>query len=496
MKNIRLGLNLVPFLMAMIVFTGCQISSDEDEGVKEAVTERLDDKILFDAGADRTVTYGSGSFTQVATDGEGNGTVSYLSLNLAVANVDIVSGTVTIVGGGVATIQATKAADGNISAQTDSYILTVATARQSIKFDITNKNMTYAPSATYTERANVTGAIGTGAVEYSSTNQFVATVNNAGEVTVLKGGTATIIVTKKAGTNYAQATASYLLNVGKVQQAIAFTSPTLDTATDVNFSDPNFQEQAALVGTGGSGAITYVSSNPAVATIIGTDGWIDILTAGSTTITATKAADDSYFSATDTFNIISHMMAQNPRLEAGANHNTDYTIGVQNFRQQATGGEGTGAVKYVSSNPSVASIADDTQPNVVIHQVGTATITASKEADTNLYLSSDSYLITVSKATITTEAGDGMTASVGDGSFDQPATPSGPNYDYTSDNHNIATVDGNGRVTVVGTGSCNITATLNDPNYKTSSDTYTVTVPQTFCLETLPAYNCGGQICE
>ncbi len=496
MKNIRFGLSLVSFLMAMIVFTGCQISSDEDDRVKEAVTERLDDKILFDAGADRTVTYGSGSFTQVATDGEGNGTVSYLSLNLAVANVDIDSGTVTIVGGGVATIQATKAADGNISEQTDSYILTVTTARQSIKFDITSKNMTYAPSATYTEEVNVTGAIGTGAVKYSSTNQFVATVSGTGEVTVLKGGIATIIATKKAGTNYAQATASYTLNVGRAVQTIDFTSDGLDTRVDVNFIDPNFQEQAAVVGSGGSGAITYVSSDPSVAAIIGTDGWIDILTAGTTTITATKAADDSYFSASDTFFIRSHMMAQSPRLNAGANHNTDYTIADQNFRQQATGGEGTGAVKYVSSNPTVASIADDTQPDVVIHQVGAATITASKEADTNLYLSSDSYLITVSKATLATEAGDGMTASVGDGSFDQPATPSGPNYDYTSDDTDVATVDGNGQVTVVGTGSCNITATLNDPNYETSSDTYRLTVPQTFCLETLPAYNCGGQICE
>jgi len=565
MKNIRLGLSLVPFLMAMMVFTGCEISSDEDEEVKDAVTEKLDNIVPFNAGADKIVAYGSGSFTQKATDGEGNGTVSYLSSNTTIANVDAITGEVTVFNAGWTIIEATKAKvvtpDGNISAQTDSYLLTVTRASQSIKFNIDSKDLIYAPATTYTESADLTGAIGTGAVEYNSTNTFVATVSGTGEVTVLKGGTATIIVTKKEDSKYAQASDSYTLTVGRAQQVIAFTSPTLNTATDVNFTDPNFQEQAALVGIGGSGAITYESSNPSVAATIGTDGWIDILTAGTTTITATKAADDSYYAASDT----------------GTDFTTTYTVAPQNHSQPATGGQGTGNITWSSSNPTVASIADPTSNVVTILKAGKATITAIKAADINLYLSSDSYLLTVNemnmpieagsakaatlaqtgydqpatptgytyqyesndsnvatvdatghvtingagtceikatlnqenykkntdtyiltvtKAVAVVEAGDSKTATMGDDVYSQPATPVGPVYAYESNDTNVATVDTAGDVTMVGTGSCTITAKINDPRYEDANDSYTLTVPKTFCLETSPIYDCGGQTCE
>ena len=54
-------------------------------------------------------------------------------------------------------------------------------------------------------------------------------------------------------------------------------------------------------GGSGTGAVTYASGTPAVATVNATSGEVTILTAGSTTITATKAADLNYNEATASY---------------------------------------------------------------------------------------------------------------------------------------------------------------------------------------------------
>jgi len=59
------------------------------------------------------------------------------------------------------------------------------------------------------------------------------------------------------------------------------------------YGNPDFTRAAATVGAGGTGAITYESSTPAVASVDNT-GKVTILKAGTTTITATKAEDANY----------------------------------------------------------------------------------------------------------------------------------------------------------------------------------------------------------
>jgi len=58
----------------------------------------------------------------------------------------------------------------------------------------------------------------------------------------------------------------------------------------------------AASGGAGTGAITYQSSNTAVATV-NTTGLVDLLAAGSTTITATKAADTNYLAASASYTL-------------------------------------------------------------------------------------------------------------------------------------------------------------------------------------------------
>jgi hypothetical protein len=75
-------------------------------------------------------------------------------------------------------------------------------------------------------KAITTNGSGTGAITYASSDETVATVNiTTGEVTILKAGNTTITATKTEDTTYAEATASYLLTVEKLQLVIG--TPTI-----------------------------------------------------------------------------------------------------------------------------------------------------------------------------------------------------------------------------------------------------------------------------
>jgi hypothetical protein len=127
-----------------------------------------------------------------------------------------------------------------------------------------------------------------GAISYASSDPGKATVSASGVVTPVAVGTTTITATQAAvvGVN-AQGTQSYTLTVTALQ------APTLTFATP----SPAALVVGATLGnpassslSGGSyGAITYASSNPAVATVNGS-GVVSALSVGSSTITATQAA--------------------------------------------------------------------------------------------------------------------------------------------------------------------------------------------------------------
>ena len=71
------------------------------------------------------------------------------------------------------------------------------------------------------------------------------------------------------------------------------------------------------------------------------------------------------------------------------------TYGESPFDLTASGGSGTGAVTWTTDNSSVASF--DTNGNVIVKAVGTATITATKAGDTEYCAAEGSYTLTVNK---------------------------------------------------------------------------------------------------
>lgn len=131
----------------------------------------------------------------------------------------------------------------------------------------------------------------TGAFTYTSDNTAVATVSGA-TVTIVGVGTANITATQAADANYNTGSVTAVLTVAKAARTLSSFADINKTTTDAPFT------LVAPTSSAGTGAVTYASSNTAVATVSGST--VTIVGIGTTTITATQAADANYLAATIT----------------------------------------------------------------------------------------------------------------------------------------------------------------------------------------------------
>lgn len=205
-------------------------------------------------------------------------------------------------------------------------------------------------------------------VSYASSNTAVATIVG-GNIHIVGAGTSTITASQAGDATYNAATnVAQALTVSTIKQDQTITFNTLPTKP---YGDADFAPGA----TASSGlTVSYASSNPAVATIVG--GNIHIVGAGTSTITASQAGDATYNAATSvpqtlTVNKIDQTITFNalPAKEVGA---ADFSPG-------ATASSGF-TVSYASSNTAVATIVSG---NIHIVGAGTSTITASQAGNIN-----------------------------------------------------------------------------------------------------------------
>ncbi len=132
-----------------------------------------------------------------------------------------------------------------------------------------------------------TGGASGNPVTFVSSNTAVATISG-NTVTIIGTGTTTITASQAGNATYAAATdVPQILTVNKADQTITFTP-----LTDVTEDDTDFN----LNATASSGlAVTYISSNPSVATVSGNT--VSIIGLGTTTITASQSGDTNWNAA-------------------------------------------------------------------------------------------------------------------------------------------------------------------------------------------------------
>lgn len=209
-------------------------------------------------------------------------------------------------------------------------------------FSLSSSTVTYGASApTITAPTSPSP----GAITYTSSNTSVATVS--GNVIVDVGlGTTTITATQAATANYtsANATANLTITIATPQlNGFALSSTTVPYGTSPTIIAPTSVS---------SGAITYKSSNISVANVSGTT--ITDVGTGTANIMATQVAYGPYTSATA--NVSLTITTATPVLTGFGLSTSSITYGASAPTITVPTSPSSGAIGYLSSNTSVASI--------------------------------------------------------------------------------------------------------------------------------------------
>ncbi len=322
--------------------------------------------------------YNDSAFTLTAPTTNSDGAFSYTSSNTAVATINATTGLVTIVAGGLSTITASMPATATYAAASTSATLTVLRDPMISAMSAITKNYN---DAAFTLTTPTTSS--NGAISYTSSNTAAATVNSTtGLVTIVGGGSTTITTSQLATGTYAAASTSATLTVLRDPMISAM------SAITKNYNDTAFTLAAPT--TSSDGALSYTSSNTAVATINATTGLVTIVAGGSTTITASMPATATYASgsASTTLSVLSNPLLSSTSAISKASDAAAFTL-------TAPTTSSNGAISYTSSNTAVATI-NATTALVTITGNGSTTFTISQLATATYAAGSTTTTLTVS----------------------------------------------------------------------------------------------------
>jgi len=399
--------------------------------------------------------------------------VAYESSDTSVAAVSA-AGIVTAVKAGTATITVTTT-DGGL---TDTCVITVEQRVTGVSVspttatlvlddgDATNDTVSLTPAVTPSDATNK-------AVSYASSDPNIATVSQAGVVTAIKTGTATITVTTEDG----GFTAACAVTVDQKVTGITV-SPSSGTLVlgDADTANDTLTLTAAVSpDDADEQGITFASSATGVATVSAT-GVVTAVKAGTATITATST-DGGY---TDTCAITVEQRVTGVSvapdtavLVLGDAETGNDTV---TLTPTVTPSDATNqTVSYASSDTDVATVS--VSGIVTAVKAGTATITLTT-ADGGF---TATCAVTVSqRATGVAVSPTAATLVVGDEDTDNDtvtltAAVSPEDADvqdvlYASSDPDVATVDAFGIVTAVQKGTAVITVTTVDGSYTATCD--------------------------
>ena len=328
-------------------------------------------------------TYGATAFLLTSPTSTSSGAFTFTSSNTSVATVNSTTGLVTVVSPGSTEITANQAQTLTHTASSIRTTFVVQAATPTFG-SFTAPSKTYG-DATFTISAP--SSTSSGAFTFTSSNSAVATINSStGAVAITGAGSATITASQAASSPYVAQTANATLTVAKATPSLSGFGGSL--TKDVG--DPSFTP--TIPSSASTGAITYSSSNTAVATINSTSGLISVLSGGSTTITATQAATDNYNSTTVTTTLT---VLRDPVIGAMAAITKAY--GSAAFTLTAPTTNSNGAISYTSSDTAVATIDSNTRL-ITLAGAGTTTITATQVATSTYRSASTSTTLTVEAA--------------------------------------------------------------------------------------------------
>ena len=388
------------------------------------------------------------SFTpKILPENTANKNVTWKSSNTNIATVNPSTGVIKAVSNGTCKIIATTTDGTNLSASMD---VIVDIKAKSVALDKTSMQIT-SQNSTNKLVATVTPSQANQKVAWSSSNGKIATVDSKGRVKAVSNGKCKIIATTTDGTNRT-ASCDVTVNVKFVTGiSFDFNSYTITNVNQTPVFRPNITPSDAE-----DKNVRWSSSNTKVATV-SSSGVIKAAGNGTCKITATTT-DGTNLSAS--FNITVNIKATKITLDKTK---IELTTGkeTEKITSSIEPSIANKAVKYTSSNTSIATVSSDGVVTAV--GSGTCKITAAPTDGSKVTASCD---VTVDIKTT------GMKLDKTNYTFNKAETikinpvitPSkaSKKLTWTSSNTKVAIVSSDGKVTPVGKGTCKITATTTD----------------------------------
>ena len=384
-------------------------------------------------------------------------TVTYSSSNTDVATIDATSGLISPVAPGSTTITASV-----VDAPSASYTLTYTDDRRELGnlgfgFSSTTASATYG-DGTITPLSLTMGQLSGASVTYSSSDQSVATVNNAGSVTIKGAGSTEINASYAGDDDVKPGSASYTLMVNPKE--VGLTWGTTSFIYDGSAHAPT-ATATGLVGNDActvtvDGAQTNAGSNYAATASALSNTNYKLPAANTTTFSIAKAA--STVTTAPTANTLTYTGSAQALVTAGAasGGTMQYSLDNQTFAETVPTGTNVGSYTVYYK-----VVGDANHENA---EGGQVVVTIAKADAVNSDLS-------FASATATATYGDAtVTSPTLNNPHQLPLT-------WSSSNEGVATVNTSGVVTIVGAGETVVSAAFaGNDTYGANTISYTLTV--------------------
>jgi len=442
-------------LVSAVLLAGCRKDAEEclTTGSASPSNPSLTDPELAWSKSAYTATYGAAN-TFPTLSKEGSPTISYSSSETAVATIDG-SGSVTLVAEGQTVITASCAEDDTYQAGKASYTLTVKAGDPALTWSCGNEATVYATLGADNDLPTLSFPEGL-AITYASSNPDVASVASDGTITLAAEGETTITAAFAGSGQYNADEASFKLTVEAEGSSLISPDLSWDVESfEVTIGDfvpfPTLSYPDGLT-------ISYASTNPDVATI-NESGSVTLVSAGTTTITATSEANSTYRAGSASYKltvlkaetVMSWSSSEvSVNLEAGSYNLPTLTVEPSSLASSVT---------YSSSIPSVADIGT-TSGTVTVKAAGTTVITAAFAGNDTYAEASASYTLTVRNGS---DSGAGTYTYASNGATDTDDDIAGTVFTRMV------------TVTYSTSGSATVTGTNEDVTYTVSGNDVTLT---------------------
>lgn len=385
--------------------------------------------------------------------------IEYSSSNTAVATINVNDGTITPIAPGTTTITASFPGEGMYDSASASYTLTYNDNRE--KFEILGVSFSeptceaaYGDATVNTPSLEM-GKLAGAAMTYSSSTNSVATVDNAGAVTI-KGVGSTVISASFAGDDDIKpGSVSYTLTVHPKEVGLTWGT------TEFTYDGREHVPTATATG--------LVGNDKCTVTVVGAQ-----TDAGNYTATASALSNANYELPADNTTSFSIAKAASSVATVPTANTLTYTGSAQAL--VTAGAASGGTMQYSLDNQTFA----ETVPTGT--NVGSYTVYYKVVGDANHEnAEGGQVVVAIAKADATvTFASKTASGKMGE-AFTAPKVTTSPadlTLSYTSSNTKVATVDAStGAVTLVAAGETTITASFaGNDNYNAANDRYTLTV--------------------